>query len=111
GGENIAPREVEEILLGHEAVREVAVVGRPDPIYGEQVVAYVATRGAWSEEMAQELRRFAAERLSSYKVPVDFIALEALPRNRTGKIERRLLRAQEQARFAVHEVEHAAKAS
>jgi acyl-CoA synthetase (AMP-forming)/AMP-acid ligase II len=49
GGENIAPREVEEVLLGHEAVREVAAVGRPDPIYGEQVVAYVAVQGAWSE--------------------------------------------------------------
>ena len=108
GGENIAPREVEEVLLRHAAVREVAVVGRPDPIYGEQVVAYVAVRGAWSEQMAQELHQYAARRLSPQKVPVDFVALDALPRNPTGKIERRLLRAREQARAAVGEVEYAA---
>jgi acyl-CoA synthetase (AMP-forming)/AMP-acid ligase II len=108
GGENIAPREVEEVLLRHPAVREVAVVGRPDPIYGEQVVAYVAVRSAWSEQMAQELHEYAARRLSPQKVPVDFVALDALPRNPTGKIERRLLRAREQARAALGGVEYAA---
>ena len=87
GGENIAPREVEEVLMWHAAVREAAVVGRPDPIYGEQVVAYVAVQGAWSEEMAQELRQYAARRLSPQKVPVDFMALDALPRNQMGKVE------------------------
>ncbi|MFL5700832.1 MAG: AMP-binding protein [Ktedonobacteraceae bacterium] len=111
GGENIAPREVEEVLLGHAAVREVAAVGRPDPIYGEQVVAYLAVQGAWCEEMAQELYRYAARRLSPHKVPVEFVALEALPRNPTGKVERRLLRAREQARAGASEIEHAARAS
>ena len=111
GGETIAPREVEEALLSHAAVREVAVVGRPDAIYGEQVVAYVAVKGAWSEEMAQELQQHAAERLSPQKVPVDFTALDALPRSATGKIERRLLRAREQARMAASEVENDARAS
>ena len=106
GGENIAPREVEEVLLWHAAVREAAVVGRPDPIYGEQVVAYVAVQGAWSEEMAQELRQYAARRLSPQKVPVDFMALDALPRNQMGKVERRLLRMREQARAAACKVEH-----
>jgi acyl-CoA synthetase (AMP-forming)/AMP-acid ligase II len=111
GGENIAPREVEEVLLRHAAVRDVAAVGRPDPIYGEQVVAYVVVRGAWSEEMAQELHQYAAQRLSPHKVPVDFIALDALPRNPTGKVERRLLHAREQARVAISAVECAARAS
>jgi len=111
GGENIAPREVEEVLLRHAAVREVAVVGRPDPIYGEQVVAYVAVRKAWSEEIAQELHLFATQRLSLHKVPVDYIALDALPRNPTGKVERRLLRVREQARVAISAVEQAAHAS
>ena len=78
---------------------EVAAVGRPDHIYGEQVVAYVTTKVAWSGEIAQELRLYAAQRLSPHKVPVDFIALDAMPRNATGKIERRLLRAREQVRF------------
>ena len=88
------------------AVREAAVVGRPDPIYGEQVVAYVAVQGAWSEEVAQELRQYAARRLSPQKVPVDFMALDALPRNQMGKVERRLLRMREQARAAACKVEH-----
>ena len=99
GGENIPPREVEEVLLSHPAVGEVAAVGRPDHIYGEQVVAYVTTKVVWSAESAQELQLYAAQRLSPHKVPVDFIALDALPRNATSKIERRLLRAREQVRF------------
>jgi acyl-CoA synthetase (AMP-forming)/AMP-acid ligase II len=111
GGENIAPREVEEALLSHEAVREAAVVGRPDAIYGEQVVAYIAVKGAWSVEMARELHQHAAQRLSPQKVPVDFTVLDALPRNSTGKIERHLLHAREQARVAASEVENDARAS
>ena len=111
GGEKIAPREVEEALLSHSAVREVAVVGRPDAIYGEQVVAYVAVKGVWSVEMARELRQHAAQRLSPQKVPVDFTALDALPRNPTGKIERRLLHAREQACVAASKVENDAQAS
>jgi acyl-CoA synthetase (AMP-forming)/AMP-acid ligase II len=59
--------------------------------------------------MAQELHQFAARRLSPQKVPVDFIALDALPRNPTGKVERGLLRVREQARAC--KVEHAALAS
>lgn len=100
GGENIAPREVEEALIQHAAIREIAVVGRPDPIYGEVVVAYVVVQGAWNETMAQNLHHYAMQRLSSHKVPVDFIAIDALPRTATGKVERRLLRAREQARVA-----------
>ncbi|HKF36377.1 MAG TPA: AMP-binding protein, partial [Ktedonobacteraceae bacterium] len=109
GGETIAPREVEEALLSHAAVREAAVVGRPDTIYGEQVVAYVAVKGAWSAEMARELQQHTTQRLSPHKVPVDFIALDALPRSPTGKIERRLLRVREQARVAASQVENDAR--
>ncbi len=97
GGENIAPREVEEVLLRHPAVREAAVVGRPDSIYGEQVVAYLAIRDTWIGDLAQELHQFAAQRLSPQKVPIDFMVLEALPRNATGKIDRHLLRLRERA--------------
>jgi acyl-CoA synthetase (AMP-forming)/AMP-acid ligase II len=111
GGENIAPGEVEEALLSHAAVREAAVVGRPDAIYGEQVVAYVAVKGAWSVAMARELHQHAAQRLSPQKVPVDFTVLDELPRNPTGKIERRLLHAREQARVAASEVQNDARAS
>lgn len=111
GGENIAPREVEEILQKHTAIREIAVVGRPDAIYGEVVVAYVVVEGEWNEEMKQELRQYAIKRLSPPKVPVDYIALKALPRTPTGKVERPLLRAREQARVTANAVKRAARAS
>jgi acyl-CoA synthetase (AMP-forming)/AMP-acid ligase II len=98
GGENIAPREIEEVLQGYPAVREVAAVGRPDPVYGEQVVAYLTVRENWTPEDTGELHRYTAQRLSPQKVPIDFIILDTLPHNATGKIERRLLHAREQAR-------------
>ena len=100
GGENIAPREIEEALLTYPAVREAAAVGRPDPIYGEQPVAYLVVRENWDEQTAQELRQHATRLLSSQKVPVDFIVVEELPKNRTGKIQRRLLHMREQARVS-----------
>jgi acyl-CoA synthetase (AMP-forming)/AMP-acid ligase II len=96
GGENIAPREIEEVLMQHPAIREAAAVGRPDALYGEQVVAYVATHEPWNSALKSDLQHFAAQHLSAYKVPVDFIPLDALPRNHTGKIERHLLRTREQ---------------
>lgn len=98
GGENIAPREIEEALQGYPAVREIAVVGRPDAVYGEQPVAYLTVRGNWNRGDVGELRHYAAQQLSSQKVPVDFVILDALPKNATGKVERRLLRAREQER-------------
>lgn len=98
GGENIAPREIEEVLLSHPLVREAVAVGRPDRIYGEQVVAYIVTKAPWEPELDQELKVYAALRLSAYKVPIDFIALESLPKSATGKIERKLLQARERAR-------------
>jgi acyl-CoA synthetase (AMP-forming)/AMP-acid ligase II len=96
GGENIAPREIEEVLMQHPMIREAAAVGRPDALYGELVVAYVATREPWSSELKADLQHFAGQYLSAYKVPVDLIPLDELPRNHTGKIERHLLRAREQ---------------
>jgi acyl-CoA synthetase (AMP-forming)/AMP-acid ligase II len=98
GGENIAPREVEEAIQIHPAVREAAVVGRPDPIYGEQPVAYLTIRGSWNAGLAAQIRAHLTRLLSPPKVPVDLIVLDELPRNATGKLDRRLLRAREQAR-------------
>jgi len=95
GGENIAPREIEELLQRYPLVREAAVVGRPDPIYGEQVVAYLAVRESWSATDLAELRQYAAQHLSTPKVPVDLIILDELPRNASGKLDRRLLRERE----------------
>lgn len=99
GGENIAPREIEEAIQSHPAIREAAVVGRPDPIYGEQPVAYLTVRENWRAENAAQLHQHIARHLSPPKVPIDLIILDELPRNATGKIDRRLLRTREQARF------------
>lgn len=100
GGENIAPREIEEVLQGYSEVCEAAVVGRPDAIYGEQVVAYITVRENWDSVSSEQLHQYMAPHLSKSKMPVDVIVLSELPRNATGKLDRRLLRVREQARFA-----------
>lgn len=119
GGEKIAPREIEETLLEHAAVEDVAVVGEPDPIYGQRVVAYVVPSGALlsgdacedssrgnldaagsmgntspGATLADVLRAHCAERFAAYKVPAVIYLVDALPRNRTGKIARHLLTPQ-----------------
>ncbi len=92
GGENIYPREIEEVLIRHEAVREVAVIGIPDVKWGEAIKAVVATHpGASVTE--KELITFCRHHIASYKKPksVDFV--DALPKNNYGKILKRDLRA------------------
>ncbi len=100
GGENIAPREVEEVLETHPAVREAAVIGRPDRILGEQVVAYVVPGEPWSAELEKSLRDHAARNLSKRKVPAEFIAADALPRNEMGKLQHRVLQQRDAAQRA-----------
>ncbi len=85
GGYNVYPREVEEALATHPAVREVAVVGRPSAQWGEQVTAVVVAQGDVAES---ELRAHAAERVAPYKVPKAIEFADALPRNAMGKIVR-----------------------
>lgn len=82
GGEKVSALEIEEVLLGHEAVSEVAVVGVEDPEWGQRVVAVVVARHPVDPE---ELRRWAKDRLAAHKVPKDFHFAEALPRNALGK--------------------------
>jgi len=92
GGENIYPREIEEVLIRHPAVREVSVIGVPDAKWGEAIKAVVAlVPGQSSTE--NELIAFCKEHIASYKKPksVDFV--EALPKNNYGKILKRELRA------------------
>lgn len=91
-GSNISPQEVEEALYQHPAVFEVGVVGKPDPIYGETVAAFVSLRpGAKADE--SELREFARQRLADYKTPETIIILPELPKGLTGKVFRRGLKA------------------
>lgn len=97
GGSNISPQEVEAVLLEHPEVCEAAVIGRPDPVWGEIVVAYVVaqTRGNLTGE---NLLEFARPRIAAYKLPEDILFLEALPKGPTGKLNRRALREAERAR-------------
>lgn len=92
GGENIYPREIEEVLIQHPAVGEVAVIGIPDSKWGEAVKAVVALRQGQSAT-EKELIGFCKDHIAGYKKPksVDFV--EALPKNNYGKILKRELRA------------------
>jgi fatty-acyl-CoA synthase len=92
GGVNVYPAEVEAVLEAHPDVAEVSVIGAPDPEWGERVRAFVVAKpGARLDEAA--LKAWARERLSGTKVPRDYVFLEALPRNPTGKVLKRELRA------------------
>jgi o-succinylbenzoate---CoA ligase len=91
GGENVAPAEVEAVLLAHPAVAEAAVFARPHPEWGEAVTARVLLR-AGATTAPDELRAFCAERLAPYKVPKALeLTTEPLPRTASGKLLRREL--------------------
>ncbi len=89
GGVNIYPSEIEAVLYDHPAVAEAAVVGRPDPEWGERPVAFVELR---PEESLDGLVDWCAERLAKIKVPDEFIAVDSFPRTVTGKIRKVELR-------------------
>ncbi|HEY8072525.1 MAG TPA: AMP-binding protein [Labilithrix sp.] len=91
GGVNVYPAEVEGVLEQHPAIAEVAVVGVPDREWGERVRAFVVRRAGVSVDEG-DLKTYARERLAGPKVPRDFVFLEALPRNPTGKVLKRELR-------------------
>jgi O-succinylbenzoic acid--CoA ligase len=89
GGENVAPAEVEAVLETHPDVLEAAVLGRPDPTWGEAVAAIVVPRSGATLD-GESLRAYCAERLARYKVPKQLdIATMPLPRTRSGKLLRR----------------------
>ena len=96
GGSNISPQEVEAVLLAHPGVREAAVIGRPDPVWGEIVVAYVALQTGFKGTEAT-LIEFARPRLAAYKLPEHIVFLDTLPKGPTGKLNRRALREAERA--------------
>ncbi|MGL4494280.1 MAG: AMP-binding protein [Beijerinckiaceae bacterium] len=93
GGSNIYPREVEEVLLAHDRVREVSVIGRPDAEWGEVVVAYVV-----GDTTPAELDALCLSRIARFKRPKDYIFLDALPKNNYGKILKTELRTRDAAR-------------
>ena len=93
GGENIYPTEVEAVLAQHPAIRDVAVIGRPDDRWGERVEAAVVLREGASTT-SDELIEWSRNRLAAYKRPraVTFLAANEMPRTATGKIQHTVLR-------------------
>ncbi|HVW81599.1 MAG TPA: acyl-CoA synthetase [Mycobacteriales bacterium] len=93
GGVNIYPREAEDVLIGHFAVDDVAVIGTPDEVMGEKVTAFVQLREGEpaSQQLAEELIEFCRERLSHFKCPREVRFVDALPRLPNGKLLKRLL--------------------
>jgi acyl-CoA synthetase (AMP-forming)/AMP-acid ligase II len=96
GGENVFPREVEDLLHDHEAIDEVAIIGVDDEQFGQRLKAYaVTTQGKQVSEA--DLKAYVKKNLAGYKVPREIVFLEELPRNATGKVLKRELLEQHQS--------------
>jgi acyl-CoA synthetase (AMP-forming)/AMP-acid ligase II len=95
GGENVFPREVEDLLSGHAAVAEVAVIGVADEEFGQRLRAFVVVESG-REPSADELKDHVKANLARYKVPREIVFIEELPRNATGKVLKRELARREE---------------
>ena len=93
GGSNIYPREVEEVLLRHPAIKEVAVLGEPDPQWGESVVAVLVTQPGQLADQ-HELDSWCLQHIARFKRPKRYVFVPDLPKNATGKVLKRELRVQ-----------------
>ncbi len=93
GGENIYPRDIEEVLYAHPKIVEAAVIGKNDPLYGEDVCAIVV-REPGADLTEQEVLEYTGERLAKFQRPKWIVFIDALPRNPLGKILKKDLRAQ-----------------
>ncbi len=91
GGANIYPREIEEVLQRHPGLLECAVVGRPHPEWGEEVVAFVVARPGQGLETAA-LDALCLERIARFKRPRAYHVVESLPKNNAGKVLKTELR-------------------
>ncbi|MEV6406124.1 AMP-binding protein [Streptomyces bobili] len=92
GGENIYPKEIEDVLAGDPSVLEAAVIGVPDEKWGEAVVAYVQPRPGLTVDPAA-LEALCAKSLSGYKRPTSYVVVDAIPKNAVGKIDKITVRA------------------
>ena len=90
GGENVFPREIEEVLNKHPSVRASGVVGRVDDVRGEVPVAFVEVEEGEGFD-ADSVKGWCRERLAGYKVPRELVVVDELPRSGTGKVMRRKL--------------------
>ena len=91
GGENVYPREVEEVLYTRPEIQECAVIGIPDKEWGEKVTAYIVPK-AGEKIDPNVLKAFLKEHLSSFKVPKEYRVVDDLPKSGAGKILKRELR-------------------
>ena len=95
GGESVFPREVEDLLAEHEGIAEVAVIGVDDAEFGQRLKAFVVVKDGSAEDVSEEeLKGYVKDNLARYKVPREFVFLDELPRNATGKVMKRELQAQ-----------------
>ncbi len=94
GGENVFPREVEELLAGHVAIEEAAAVGVDDEKFGQRLRAYVVLRDG-AELSEDEVKEYVRQNLARYKTPREVVFMDELPRNPTGKVVKRELEQQE----------------
>jgi acyl-CoA synthetase (AMP-forming)/AMP-acid ligase II len=94
GGENVFPREVEDLLSDHDAVKEAAAIGVEDEEFGQRLRAFVVLREDGSAE-EDELKGHVKKHLANYKVPREIVFIDELPRNATGKVLKRELEEQE----------------
>ncbi len=106
GGENISPREIEEFLYLHPAVFDVAVVGVPDPKYGEEVCACIRLRSGMTAS-EDEIREFCRNRIAHYKVPRYVRFVESFPLTISGKVQKYLIREHMRTELKLTEEPHA----
>ncbi len=91
GGENISPREIEEVIYLHPSIAEAAVVGVPDIEFGEEICAVVQLRPG-AKVTGDEIKEHAARYLGKFKIPLHVVFQDSLPRTSTGKVNKRMIR-------------------
>ena len=95
GGENVFPQEVEDLLAGHEQIKEAAVFGVDDEKFGQRLKAVVVTKGPRSCR-ADDVKKYVKSNLAGYKVPRDVEFVDELPRTSTGKVLKRELKGEDE---------------
>jgi fatty-acyl-CoA synthase len=95
GGENVFPAEVEDLLARHDGVAEVAVIGVEDEEFGQRLKAFVVARDG-RKPSEDDLKKLVKSNLANYKVPREFVFIDELPRNQTGKVLKRELKEEQE---------------
>lgn len=96
-GERVGPFEIESVLVEHHAIAEAGVIGKPDPLRGEIIKAFVTLREGYKEtpELVEDLKAFVKKKLAGHAYPREIAFVDSLPKTKSGKIMRRVLKAKE----------------